>query len=43
MNPRAAPRVNMLSLFRALHERYADGSGLVPLVYGTEVICSTRL
>jgi hypothetical protein len=33
----------LLSLLRALHERYADGSGFVTLVYDTEVFCSTRL
>jgi hypothetical protein len=26
-----------------LHERYADASGFVTLVYDTEVFCSTRL
>jgi hypothetical protein len=33
----------LLSLLRALHERYADGSGFVTLAYDTEVFCSTRL
>ncbi len=33
----------LLSLLRALHERHADGSGLVTLVYDTEVFCSNRL
>jgi SAM-dependent methyltransferase len=33
----------LVSLLRALHERYADGSGFVTLVYETEVFCSTRL
>jgi len=33
----------LLSLLRALHERYDDGSGFVTLVYDTEVFCSTRL
>lgn len=33
----------LLSLLRVLHERYADGSGFVTLVYDTEVFCSTRL
>ena len=33
----------LLSLLRALHERYADASGFVTLVYNTEVFCSTRL
>jgi hypothetical protein len=33
----------VLTLLRALHERYADGSGFVTLVYDTEVFCSTRL
>jgi SAM-dependent methyltransferase len=29
----------VLTLLRALHERYADGSGFVTLVYETEVFC----
>jgi SAM-dependent methyltransferase len=33
----------LLSLLRVLHERYADGSGFVTLVYDTEVFCSIRL
>jgi SAM-dependent methyltransferase len=33
----------LISLLRALHERYDDGSGFVTLVYETEVYCSTRL
>ena len=33
----------LLGLLRALHERYADESGFVTLVYDTEVFCSTRL
>jgi SAM-dependent methyltransferase len=33
----------LLGLLRALHERHADGSGFVTLVYDTEVFCSTRL
>jgi len=33
----------LVGLLRALHERYADGSGFVTLVYETEVFCSTRL
>jgi hypothetical protein len=43
MCPRAAPRVNDCSASFALHERYADESGFVTLVYDTEVFCSTRL
>src|SRR5262245_29971627 len=31
------------SLLSALHERYADASGLVTLIYETEVFCSSRL
>jgi hypothetical protein len=38
-----APGERLLGLLRALHERYADGSGFVTLVYDTEVFCSTRL
>jgi SAM-dependent methyltransferase len=33
----------LVSLLRALHERHADASGFVTLVYETEVFCSTRL
>jgi SAM-dependent methyltransferase len=33
----------LLGLLRALHGRYANGSGLVTLVYDTEVFCSTRV
>jgi SAM-dependent methyltransferase len=33
----------LLRLLRALHERHADGSGFVTLVYETEVFCSTKL
>jgi SAM-dependent methyltransferase len=33
----------LLSLLRALHGRYADGTGFVTLMYDTEVFCSTRL
>jgi len=33
----------LLSLLRALHERYADGAGFVTLIYDTEVFCSTKL
>jgi SAM-dependent methyltransferase len=33
----------LLGLLRALHERHADASGLVTLVYETEVFCSTKL
>jgi SAM-dependent methyltransferase len=33
----------LLTLLRALHQRYDDGSGFVTLVYDTEVFCSTRL
>lgn len=33
----------LVSLLRALHERHADGSGFVTLVYETEVFCSIRL
>jgi SAM-dependent methyltransferase len=33
----------LLGLLRALHERYADGSGFVTLVYDTEVFCATKL
>jgi len=33
----------LLNLLRALHERYADGTGFVTLMYDTEVFCSTKL
>ena len=33
----------LLSLLRALHERHADASGFVTLVYETEVFCSSKL
>ncbi len=33
----------LIGLLHALHERYADGSGFVTMVYDTEVFCSTRL
>ena len=33
----------LVILLRALHERYADGTGLVTLEYETDVFCSTRL
>jgi len=33
----------LVDLLRALHERYADGNGLVTLVYETEVFRSTKL
>ena len=33
----------LLHLLRALHARYADASGLVTLVYETEVFCSSTL
>jgi SAM-dependent methyltransferase len=33
----------LLGLLRALHERYADASGFVTLVYETEVFCSNKL
>jgi SAM-dependent methyltransferase len=33
----------LVSLLRALRERYADASGFVTFVYDTEVFCSTRL
>jgi SAM-dependent methyltransferase len=33
----------LFSLLRALHDRYADGSGFVTLVYETEIFRSTRL
>jgi SAM-dependent methyltransferase len=33
----------LVTLLRALHERYADETGFVTLVYETEVFCSTRL
>ena len=33
----------LLRLLRVLHERYADESGFVTLVYDTEVFCSTKL
>ena len=32
----------LLGLLRALHEQYADASGLVTLVYETEVFCSDK-
>ena len=33
----------LIGPLHALHERYADGSGFVTMVYDTEVFCSTRL
>ena len=33
----------LISLLHALHERHADASGFVTLVYETEVFCSKRL
>ena len=33
----------LLDLLRALHERHADASGIVTLVYETEVFCSNKL
>ncbi len=33
----------LLSLLRALHERYADGSGFVTMVYDTEVFCFDQI
>ena len=33
----------LVSLLRALHDRYADDSGFVTLVYDTDVFCSIRL
>ncbi len=42
--PKSGPAgAQLISLLRALHERYADGAGFVTLVYETEVYCSTRL
>jgi len=37
-----AANERLLALLRALHERYADASGLVTLVYETEVFCSNK-
>jgi SAM-dependent methyltransferase len=33
----------LVVLLRALHERYADGNGLVTLAYETEIFCSTKV
>ena len=42
--PRVGPAGEQLpGLLRALHKRYADASGIVTLVYETEVFCSRRL